>query len=141
MSNCCEKLSNTATAKSKAPSVIYEGSRSEKTKLIGDCDITLADTTQDTYEILDDIYSEIDNSELGNDYITYTDLKTNTVLYKHEEELGNLNDKVTTLQNQNICELDITNCGINLTGISDQCENPITTLGELLKYLVEQNQV
>ena len=91
------------------------------------------------YNILEDIKSEIDLSALGQDCITYgvTPKTVKNVLLRYEQEICDLKDRVNTLETTAICDINITNCGIDLSGINNNCSSQVTTLGELLTYLVD----
>jgi len=134
MVRCGEKVSNTCTDKTKAPCVAYEAYISLNSTIEGECDITIEDTTEDLYKIADSIHAEIDNSELGEDYITYANKKTNTVLLQHEEELGNLNDKINTLQE---AQIDITEMNLDFRSKVDACGNEPTTVKQFFQFLID----
>jgi len=143
MNNCGNKIKNTCSEKNYATCIYYELAIPEISSLTGDC-ITLEETTQDLYEIAGGIKSEIELSELGNNCLAYVQDSGKTlvknVLLKYEEEICLLKDKVSNLEDQAICDKVVTNC-LDLTGLVDQCNSPINTLGELLQYLVAQHQI
>jgi len=98
MANCGEKISNTCPDKTEAVCVYYDGERSEKSSIVGNCAITVEAVIEDIYDLYDVTIADIDTSELGFDYIEYRDKKVKTVLLQFEEELGNLNDRVKYLE-------------------------------------------
>ena len=143
MKNCGNKIKHTCAEKNYATCIYYEGNVPAFSGLAslveaGGC-ITLEETTEDQYDILEDIKSEIDLSALGQDCITYgiTPKTVKNVLLRYEQEICDLKDRVETLETTAICDINITNCGIDLSGINNNCSSPVTTLGELLAYLVD----
>lgn len=145
MKNCGNKIKNMCGEKTYATCTYYELEVPAFSNLIGQDCITIEETTEDIYEAVGGIKSEIDLSDLGNDCLTYVleeDGKkiVKNVLIKYEEEICNLKDKVTQLENEAICNKIITDC-VDLTGIVDACNSPINTLGELLQYLLDNTQI
>lgn len=143
MKNCGNKIKHTCAEKNYATCIYYEGNVpvfSGLSSLVeaGGC-ITVEETTEDQYDILEDIKSEIDLSALGQDCITYgvTPKTVKNVLLRYEQEICDLKDRVNTLETTAICDINITNCGIDLSGINNNCSSQVTTLGELLTYLVD----
>jgi hypothetical protein len=147
MKNCGNKIKHTCAEKNYATCIHYEGNVPAFSGLAslveaGGC-ITLEETTEDQYDILEDIKSEIDLSSLGNDCLTYVQEEgqniVKNVLLKYEQEICDLKSKVSYLENEAICDKIITDC-VDLSGIVDACEQPINTLGELLQYLLDNTQ-
>jgi hypothetical protein len=143
MKNCGNKIKHTCAEKNYATCIYYEGNVpvfSGLSSLVeaGGC-ITIEETTEDQYDILEDIKSEIDLTALGQDCITYgvTPKTVKNVLLRYEQEICDLKDRVNTLETTAICDINITNCGIDLSGINNNCSSQVTTLGELLTYLVD----
>lgn len=136
MKNCGNKVKNTCGEKVYATCVYYETVVPAFSSLTEqDCN-TIEETTEDTYELIGAIKDEIDLSALGADCITYgvTPKIVKNVLLKYEEEICDLKAKVLVLETTAICNVDITGCGLTL-GVDD-CDNPITTLGQLLEYIL-----
>jgi hypothetical protein len=142
MKNCGNKVKNTCGEKVYATCVYYEENVpvfSGLSSLVeaGGC-VTLEETTDDTYELIGAIKDEIDLSELGEDCLSYVQEGGKTivknVLIKYEEEICLLKARVLELETTAICNVDITECGLTL-GVDD-CDNPITTLGQLLEYIL-----
>lgn len=139
MKNCGNKIKHTCTEKNYATCIYYELEVPTFSSLVGEDCITLEETTEDQYNILSGIKSEINLSALGQDCILYgTKLKTvKNVLLTYEQEICDLKDRINTLETTAICDINITNCGIDLSGINNNCSSQVTTLGELLTYLVD----
>jgi hypothetical protein len=139
MKNCGNKIKHTCAEKNYATCVYYELEVPDFSSLVGEDCITLEETTEDIYELIGDIKSEIDLSALGEACIEY-DVNPKTVksvLLQYEQEICDLRAEVDTLKTTAICDIDITECGIDLSGINNNCSSPVTTLGELLAYLVD----
>lgn len=139
MKNCGNKIKHTCAEKNYATCVYYELEVPDFSSLVGEDCITLEETTEDQYNILSGIKSEINLSALGQDCITYgvTPKTVKNVLLRYEQEICDLKDRVNTLETTAICDMDITNCGLDLTGINNNCSSPVTTLGDLLGYLLD----
>lgn len=144
MKNCGNKIKHTCAEKNYATCVYYELEVPSFSSLADEDCKTLEETTEDQYTILEDIKSEIDLSTLGQeceelDYGVLPKTVKNVIL-KYEEEICILKQKVQVLETTAICNINITNCGIDLSGINNNCEQEVTTLGELLEYIVSTLQ-
>lgn len=137
MKNCGNKIKHTCAEKNYATCVYYELEVPSFSSLIDEDCITLEETTEDQYNILTSIKSEIDLSALGQACINYgVNPKTvKSVLLKYEQEICNLKAKVQTLETTAICDMNITNCGLTLP--DNPCGGTFSTLGELLEYLLD----
>lgn len=98
---------------------------------------------EDLYTLVDTNIASLNTSELGSLSITFPTTEGKIlfkeVIKKYEEEIDILKTKVTNLENKNYCDIDITGCSIDFGILSDQCDNPITTLGEALQALFNQH--
>lgn len=139
MKNCGNKIKHTCAEKNYATCVYYELEIPTFSDLVDEDCVTLEDTTEDMYDLIGDVKSEIDLSALGQDCISYgINPKTvKSVLLKHEEEICNLKDRVNILETTAICDIIITNCGLDLSGLNNNCSSPIITLADLLGYLLD----
>lgn len=137
MKNCGNKVKHTCSEKNYATCVYYELEVPDFSSLVNQDCITLEETTEDQYNILDGIKSEIDLSALGQDCINYgVNPKTvKSVLLKYEQEICDLKDRVNTLETTAICDMNITDCGLTLP--DNPCGGTFSTLGELLGYLLD----
>lgn len=140
MKNCGNKIKHTCAEKNYATCVYYELEVPDFSSLVGEDCITLEETTEDQYNILADILSEIDMSALGNcptiDYPpSRQGLIIKNVILQLEQEICDLKDRVNTLETTAICDMDITNCGLTLP--DNPCGGTFSTLGELLGYLLD----
>lgn len=143
MKNCGNKIKNMCGEKTYATCTYYELEVPTFSTLVDqDCN-TIEETTADLYEIVGGAKSEIDLSNLGEDCLIYVKEEgrniVKNVLLKYEEEICTLKGQVSYLENEAICNKSITNC-VDLNGIVDSCNEQISTLGELLQYLVNNTQ-
>lgn len=137
---CGNKTKETCGDVVYATCVDYEGDLGVNTKIVDDC-VTIEETTEDLYSITDDIILDLDTSELGELCLTYPliegTVRPKSVLKVHETEICQLKEDLEALGD--LENLDITSWDIDFECLSDQCENPITTLGGLLQALVTQS--
>ncbi len=138
MKNCGNKTKHMCGEKTYATCTYYELDVPTFSSLVDQDCITIEETTEDIYDLIGGIKSEIDLVALGQDCINYgVNPKTiKSVLLKYEEEICDLKSKVEVLETTAICDKIITEC-VDLTGILDQCNSPVNTLGELLQYLLD----
>lgn len=141
MNNCGNKIKNMCGEKTYATCTYYELEVPTFSTLLSQDCITIEETTADLYLAVGGVKSEIDLSALGQGCINHgVNPKTvKSVLLKYEQEICDLKSKVNYLENEAICDKIITDC-VDLTGIVDACNTQISTLGELLQYLVDNTQ-
>ena len=60
------------------------------------------------------------------------------VILKFEEEICILKNKVEELENRQLCDFPITDCGLNLSCLTDTCDNTIITVGDLLQSIINK---
>jgi hypothetical protein len=64
-------------------------------------------------------------------------LKIKDAVLRLEKEICELKDRVETLETTAICNADITHCtGLDLSSLDNGCAGGVTTLGQLLDYLL-----
>ena len=142
MKNCGNKIKNTCSEKNYATCIYYELEVPTISSLVNEDCITLEETTEDIYGILEEIISGLSTEALGDctDIVYPTTpgqvLKIKDVILKLEGEICNLKAEVELLKTEAICDKDITHCGLTLP--DNACDLPITKLGELLEYLLNQ---
>lgn len=129
--------------KNYAPCIYYELDLPDFSRIEKDC-ISLEDTTSEIYDFIKDIKEQLDLSDLGNDCLSYTLDSEDRVVVKNalkkiEEKYCELENKVTELENINICDMPISDC-IDLGTLVDQCDTAPTTWGQLIQLLVNQHQ-
>lgn len=140
----CYKTKNTCAKPHPAECTSYETEVPESSVLFEvDC-LSIEDTTADLYDRTEEIINEIDLSELGLDCLTYVQEGgknvVKNVLLKYEEEICTLKQEIEDLKGKTVCDITLQSCGITPGTATDQCSDPITTVGELLQFLVDQHQ-
>lgn len=136
---CNNKISQKCGTVVYSPCVKYELEVPEISSLYEEGCLSIEDTTKDLYNLVEDVYEGINLSGLGTKCLSYVPAaKVKDILIKYEEEICTLKTKVETLETTAICDMLITSCGLDLTGISDQCDNPVRTVGELFNYILTQ---
>ena len=142
MKNCGNKIKHTCSEKNYATCVYYELEVPDFSSLIDQDCITLEETTEDIYDLIGNIKSEIDLAALGQDCITHgvTPKTVKNVLLRYEQEICDLKAEVEILKTTAICDINITDCGLDLSGINNNCSSPVTTLADLLGYLLDNTQ-
>ena len=105
-----------------APCVPYELELPEISNIDKKC-VNVEDTTNDLYEIVTDLQSQIPE-DLENTIETL------------QSQIETLQEQVLALQEENICLKDMTEC-VNILGL-DSCQTPITNLGQVLNYILNQ---
>jgi len=123
----CNKIKNTCVDKHFASCVYYELDTPSFSDL-EDC-VTIEETTQELYEVLDNVRTKVDI----NDGVVLTEL-----LEEKQDQIDVLQEKVETLENQNVCEQSIENCNLDLQGLVDVCGEEPTTVGQLLQILINE---
>lgn len=143
MKNCGNKIKHTCAEKNYATCVYYELEVPNFSSLVNqDCN-TLEETTEDQYNLIDEIKSEIDLSVLGQGCLTYVTTPegkkvVKNVLLKYEQEICDLKTRIGTLETTAICNMNITDCNLNIP--ANPCGGTFSTLGELLGYLLDNTQ-
>lgn len=143
MKNCGNQIKNMCGEKTYATCTYYELELPTFSTLLDQDCTTIEETTADLYEAVGAVKSEIDLTSLGESCLTYVQEEgkniVKNVLLKYEQEICELKNRVEYLENEAICDKVITDC-VDLTGIVDACNTQISTLGELLQYLVNNTQ-
>lgn len=143
MKNCGNKIKHTCSEKNYATCVYYELDVPSISSLVGEDCITLEETTDDQYNILVDIKSEIDLSQLGENCLQYVldedgKIVVKNALLRYEEKICELEQRIQVLETTAICDMNITDCGLELP--ENPCGGNFSTLGELLGYLLDKTQ-
>ena len=143
--NCNQSIKYTCTGNTNyATCIEFEGEVNSNSEYTSDDCLSVEETTQDQYNQLENIWDEIDLSELGEqclDYLTNEEDKivVKNVLLKFEEEICQLKEKINTLENTAVCDLDISQCDIEWGNLTDACGEQPQTLKEAIQLLVNQH--
>ena len=135
----CNKIENTCTGnRNFATCIEYEGTTNEQSPLKDDCSINVEEAIQDIYNQLE----ETDLTLLG-DCLEYVETEegkiiVKNVLLKHEQEICDLKDRLDELENRTICDLPISECGLDLDCLSLPCDTSIVTIKDLFQALINK---
>lgn len=132
----CNKIKNNCLDKFYATCVYYELSLPNISSL-EDC-VTIEETTKELYDFVVEIKEVINLNTLISNYSEYEDLFIAQILKAQEDKIVELQEKVETLENQNLCDQDIDGCNLNLEGLVDVCGEQPQTVRELLQILINQ---
>ena len=124
----CNKIKDTCVDYNYATCVYYELDLPEISNITDDC-VTLEDTTEDLYQIVETLEAQIglEDEEVAGELID-----------AQAQLIETLQQKVETLENKNICEQSIEGCNLELQGLVDICGEQPDTVGELLQIIVNQ---
>jgi len=144
MKNCNNKIKQTCGTTNYATCISYESSVNTQSSLPQEGCYDLEETTEDIYEQLEDIRTEINLDELGEKCLTYVPTvegKTivKNVLLKHEEEICLLKERIAELEARQLCDFPITDCNLDFMCLADACGGSVTTVGELLQALITKS--
>jgi len=138
MKNCKNKLKFTCEKTTPADCIEFEGDVNTNSSLDSEACKSIEETTQDIYAQLEDI----NLSELGQNCLNYTTedgrIKVKIVLLKYEEEICQLKTEIEELKNRPLCNAPLGDC-VDVTGLVDNCGDPITTYGQLLQLLINND--
>ena len=99
--------------------------------------VTLDEVVEELYKEVDEIKEAI-NIESFNSCLEYEEKTIPIILQKHEDEICDLKNKLTPCE---ILNLDISDCGIDVSCLgNDPCNNvtTVTTIGALFQTLIER---
>ncbi len=145
MGKCNNKIKNTCVgSRANAVCVDYDGTVNEDSSLKDESCLDLEATTQDIYDQLGKIKTEIDLSDLGKKCLEYVEdedgkLIVKNVLLKLEEEICNLKKAAEDNAKTKLCDLKIADCGIDLSCLElDPCNNDIITLADWMQAVTNK---
>lgn len=140
---CKTKLKHNCGIKTNARCVFYDLSLPEtsKLKMVEDC-LTVEETTEDLYNLVDYILESIDTSGLGEKCLTYKKSKSKynplvDVVYI-KDVLLKLEDEICKLKEIKDVTLDDVLANLNFKCLTDPCDENITTLTQLLQILIDE---
>lgn len=139
--NCSNKIKHTCGTTNYSTCIHWEGTVNTQSELVDETCLDQELIDQDQYNQLEDIWNEIDLSELGNQCLEYlTDendkIVVKNVLLKHEEEICILKERVLELENRQLCDFPIAECNIDLDCLSLPCDQSIATVADLFNALI-----
>lgn len=117
----------------------YESEVNSESSLDSSDCLNLEETTSDIYEQLEGIN---DLSALGEQCLEYVEeegkLLVKNVLLEYENKICELLERVEDLESTDLCSKDITGCGIDLSCLVGECEQPIETFGQLVTAMINK---
>ena len=135
MKNCGNKVKHTCGTTNYSTCIHWEGDVNPQSEYTTEDCLSLEETTQDQYNQLENIWNEIDLSELGENCLEYLldendKIVVKNVLLKFEEEICNLKEELELVKNRQVCDIPITECLPDLGCLALPCDTSITTLGD-----------
>lgn len=138
MKNCNQKIKHTCGSIVFADCTSYEGTVNADSEFNENNCLSIEQTTQDIYNQLDNL----DLSELGELCLNYVQENNKNivknVLLKFEEVICEMQEKIESLENRQLCDMLIGDC-VDVSCLTDPCLNDITTFGQLLQALVTKS--
>jgi hypothetical protein len=138
---CNQSTSNLCTEDISSRCVDYDGPLGANTGITESCVDQYA-VNEDLYNITDNIISDSDATvdlEKSN-CLTYplTDgvVLVKTALTVLDTAVCDHESRITILEGKDYSQLDITGFGLDFACLSDPCGDPITTLGQLLQIMI-----
>ena len=117
---------------SYATCIIVESTPNPQSSLLDVECISQQDFNEDVYEQLENIQTQSDLSELGEQCLDYVlvsgKLFVKNALLKMEEEVCSLKNKTEALENRQLCDIPITECFTNFDCLVGECDTSIVTL-------------
>ena len=135
--SCKNKIKNTCVSKQYATCVYYELDLPEISSLDSSC-VTLEETTQELYSFIEYIKESVNIEGLTTDCEDLTELSIKDIFELQQNKICSLEDKVEELESKTICDMSITECGLDLQNIVDICGEQPETVSELLQILINQ---
>lgn len=119
--------------------VSYEGSTNDYSNIQESC-ITVTSAIEDLYEQLNNTYIDFQESDFPSTQtgIIYpTDLDIYKVIKEHHNTLNSLLQEIDTLKKERICNMNVTECSLDLGGLVDNCGNTPETFEEIINIILQ----
>lgn len=137
---CGDKIKHTCGTRINSRCVSYDGYIPEDSDLNGEDCITIEETTEDLYKTTDNITNSIDLSDLGDECIEYEEeegiITVKEALKKHEEEICNLKNNITSGSGNTDCCIDVNT--IDTSCLEDLCGTGFSTPNDLIQTLIRK---
>lgn len=138
MNNCKNKVKHTCGDTVYATCVAYETLLPNFSEITDCPDLDL--TTAELYTLIGEIRTQTDLTELGQDCLDYVlvggKLFVKNALLKQEEEICALKQEIEALKTTALFDQPLTGSGLDLSCLTDACDNTINTVGELFQALI-----
>jgi hypothetical protein len=137
--SCNGKISNLCADPILSTCVDHEAPLGVNTKITDEC-VNQSDVNTDLYAISDEIIEGLDVSSITSTCITIpVDATVAEIITLYETKICELDGKVTTLENTNYANINITEFGLTIPAcIADSCANPPQTLAEWMQVFMDQ---
>jgi hypothetical protein len=144
MKKCNSKIKHTCGSTNYSTCIHWEGDVNPQSELVDENCLDQQVVDQDQYNQLEEIWNQVDLSELGENCLEYlTDendkIIVKNVLLKFEEKICELEEKINTLETTAVCDLSISSCNIDWGTLADQCGEQPQTLAQAIQLLANQH--
>lgn len=123
-----------------ATCLITETTPNSQSSLVSEQCLDQEQVNDDVYVQLEDMCAENDLEALGNLCLSYTLIGgkkvVKNVLLKFEEKICELQERILELEERELCSFPVTNCDFVFGDLVDGCNEPPTTLKDLLQILI-----
>lgn len=138
---CGDNIKHRCGNKQYASCVYYELTVPEISSLVDEDCITIEETTEDLYQIITNLNSSIDVSQINTDSLTLpSDFTIKDLVEAQNNKISELEEEVENLNEESICDKSIEECGLDLGTLLDDCGEPVTTLGQALQIIFNNLQ-
>ena len=136
------KIKYTCVQRTNATCVFYDGYLPPYSDLLSEDCVTLEETTEEIYHLIDDIKENINLSGLGDNCLNYDEeeigvIKVKEALLTHEAEICNLKAELNALQSLDCCD-DITSWNIDTKCLEDECGTGFQSLKLLIQAIIDK---
>ena len=128
MGNCNNKIVNTCDGMKPLLCTEYDGTVNEDSSLV-------EESCFNGQEVVQDIYDQLENlnlAELGDLCLSYVQENNKNsvknVLLKFEEKICEYEERIESLENASLLDMNITNSGIDFDCLEAPCDGSIVTL-------------
>lgn len=138
---CGQNIKQTCGKKSYATCVYYELPLPEISSLVGEECVTVEETTDDLYTLVQNIQNSINVLSIDVDCVDMpADFTIADLVEAQNAKICELEDEIATLRQESICDKSIEDCGLDLGTLLDDCGEPVTTLGQYLQIIANNLQ-
>jgi hypothetical protein len=137
--SCGSKIKHTCTGNLQYSTCVQYELELPSFSELGEC-VSIEETTEELYNLVGEIKEETDLSELGNECLDYVleegKVIVKNVLLKHEQEICLLKNRVTELEERQLCDFNISECGIDVSCLALPCDQSIATVADLFNAMI-----
>lgn len=129
-----------AGSKGYATCIEYETELPEYSEIDG-CP-SIEETTEELYREVTSLKYATDLSALGENCLTYVKedgiILVKNVLLEYETKICDLEDRISSFEGKGVCEMNLTDCGLDYGELVTDCGEQPKNLGELLQILINK---